>query len=321
MSASTLEEEYRALRGGAGALFLPSDVLAVRGPDAMEYLQGQCSQDVASLVDGAAVDALVLSPQGKIDALVRVFRRSAQEFVLDVDGGFGETLQARLERFRLRVKVEIEPLTWRCIALRGPDASRVLDAAGPRAEDELAVPVAWGGVVGVDLLGPEPSVPTQALPCSAAAWEAVRIEAGIPSMGADIDERTIPAEAGLVERCVSFTKGCYTGQELVARLDARGSNVARRLVGLVVGGPDEPPDPATIVGMTLRTDGAPSGVVTSAAWSPGLGAVIGLGYLHRRVPAGAGVEVAARVDAVGATGDGDAAGHHLVAQVRELPLR
>ena len=107
-------------------------------------------------------------------------------------------------------------------------------------------------------------------------------------MGSEIDERTIPEEAGLVERCVSFTKGCFTGQELVARLDARGSNVARRLRGLVVAGETArsigsvPAPSSSLVKKTV-------GRVTSVAWSPGIGATVALGYVHRSVAVGSTV--------------------------------
>jgi folate-binding protein YgfZ len=100
-------------------------------------------------------------------------------------------------------------------------------------------------------------------------------------MGSEVTESTIPAEAGLVERSVSFTKGCFTGQELVARLDARGTKVARRLCGIVTGDPGQPPP----VGATIHTvDGEHQvGQLTSVAWSPGLDATIGLATLQRRV--------------------------------------
>jgi folate-binding protein YgfZ len=311
------EPAYEALRDGVGAYLLPRDVMVVRGPDALSYLQGQCSQDLEPLADGAAVDALVLSPQGKVDALVRVTRRSEGDFVVDVDGGFGDAVRQRLERFRLRVKVEIQPLAWHCLALRGPGALGV--AAHVAGDDALVLPVAWGGLDGVDLLGPPLDPPPEVPVCSDAVWEAARIEAGLPRMGAELDGRTIPAEADLVERCVSFSKGCYTGQELVARLDARGSNVARRMAGLVFGGV-APDGAATLPGSPLQADGKATGPVTSAAWSPGLGTVVGLGYVHRRVGPGAVLAVGpATGDAVDDGGDGNRAG--VVAEVRALPLR
>ncbi len=95
------------------------DVLAVGGPDAEAYLQGQLSQDVATLTVGASADSLLLEPDGKLSALLRVTRRDGQGFLLDVEGGYGDAVTARLRRFLLRSKVEIEALPWRCLSLRG----------------------------------------------------------------------------------------------------------------------------------------------------------------------------------------------------------
>src|SRR5205807_10235557 len=166
-------------------------------------------------------------PQGKIDALVRVTRTGGDELLLDVDGGYGEAVVSRLARFKLRTKADIEALRWRCLALRGP---RLADLdLGAHERDGLALAADWPGLTGVDLVGEDPAVPDGVPLCDLAALEAVRVEAGIPKMGSELTERTIPAETGLVERAVSFTKGCYTGQELVARIDARGSRVPRHL--------------------------------------------------------------------------------------------
>jgi folate-binding protein YgfZ len=181
---------------------------------------------------------------------------------------------------------------------------------------------------GVDLLGPGDTVlapgaadlPAGILPCGAEAVEACRIVSGIPAMGTELTGKTIAAEAGLVERTVSFTKGCYTGQELVARLDSRGSNVARRLVGVVA--PAGPPgDGAALArGMTLHGGDAPPGdgaaddkvvgTVTSAAWSVELGAWVALGYLHRSVEAPGPLRVRS----------GDGVGGSLPARAERLPL-
>ncbi len=282
--------DYRALRRDVGAYRLPRDVLAVTGPDAFAYLQGQCSQDLEGLGVGQAADALLLEPDGKLTALVRVLRTGGDRFAVDVDAGFGELVAARLARFRLRTKVTIEPLDWECVALRGAGVDAAHVGAAAPAGGPWPLPFDWGGVRGVDLLGPaaEAAVPSGARWCGPEAWEALRIEAGIPVMGKELDGRTIAAEAGLVERTVSLTKGCYTGQELVARLDARGSKVARRLVGLVFRGAGEDGgalDPGEVVGAELAVPDRerPVGVVTSAAWCPGVGGVAGLGYLHRSV--------------------------------------
>lgn len=319
-----LEAGYEALRRGTGAVHLDRDVLVVRGPDALEYLQGQCSQDLAALAPGGLVDALLLAPDGKLVALVRVQRLADDEFVIDVAGGFGETVRARLQRFKLRSRLDLEPLDWSCVALRGEGVARALgpvpgadgaDRSVTERGGTRVLPVAWNGTFGVDLLGPDPSgdVPGSALWCGQEAWEALRVEAGIPEMGHELDERTIAAEAFLLERTVSFTKGCYTGQELVARLDARGNRVARRLGGVVID-PTCEVEPGALVGASLFTGGSdkPVGRCTSAARCPGIDAVAALGYLHRSV------EVPGPVTAVPEAGDGPVP---VMGQARSLPLR
>src|SRR5262249_25560454 len=123
-----LDLDYEALRRGLGAVEVARDALWLHGPDARSYLQGQCSQDVSDLGPGQRVDALLLAPTGKLDALIGV-HGLADGFVIDVEGGFGGAVAARLERFKLRTKVTIEALAWRGVALRGPRAA--LPAAAP----------------------------------------------------------------------------------------------------------------------------------------------------------------------------------------------
>ena len=320
--ARRFEADYEELRTGVGAAALERDVLRVSGPDAEEYLQGQLSQDVAALVVGGSADSLILTPQGKLDALVRVSRTGDQELIIDVDAGFGAAVAARLARFKLRVKVVIEPVAWRCIALRGPGAAATAEPGGDRATTSLTPAFSWNGVSGVDLLGEAPEVPDGVRACSLQSWESVRVEAGIPVMGAELDERTIAAEADLLERAVSFTKGCYTGQELVARLDARGNRVARHLRGLVVvglstHGPAAPPQPLGVgPGSEIIFEGKTVGAVTSSAWSPRFRCPVALGYVHRNVEPPATVEL--RPVPEGAAHAANASG--LSAEVRTLPL-
>ena len=276
-----VEEDLACLRTGAGAVEVPRDFLRVSGPDAVSWLQGQLSQDVARLAVGASADSLLLQPQGKVEAFVRVTRADADALVLDVDGGYGEAVFARLKRFKIRVKAEVEPLEWRCLALRGPGVHEW--AAG--ASGGVLVDNDWPGFPGVDVLGPAPAPPSGVRPCGIEAWHARRIAAGIPAMGAELTEKTIPAEAGIVERSVSFTKGCYTGQELVARIDSRGGNVPRRLRGVVIEEGELPP-----VGASLVVDGREAGTLTSVA-AAGRPAVVALAYVRRDVPPPADAEV------------------------------
>jgi folate-binding protein YgfZ len=328
-------EGYDRLRRDVVVVPVERDVVVVEGPDAASYLQGQCSQDIEALVDGASADALLLSPQGKLQALVRVTRLASDRFVVDVDGGFGDTVVARLLAFRLRVKVTVELLAWRVVALRGP-AAVVPATLSPGVA--LAVSWRWADVSGVDLLGPAPTAPAGVPAVSPAVWSAVRIEAGVPQMGRELDERTIPAEAGLVARAVSFTKGCYTGQELVARLDARGTRVARRLCAIALRPPTGRPalghtgvepdsagaavsaaDPATWPGsrvaggaptpgwQLLDAAGAALGTLTTVGWSPRLGGWAALAMVHRRAEDGAVVAAAPADGDLGGGGGGGAA--------------
>lgn len=271
----------------AFAARVPRDAVRVAGPDAESYLQGQLSQDVAALAVGDSAWSFVLQPQGKVDAWMRVTRVAEDTFVLDVDGGFGDTVVARLERFKLRVKCTIERLDWQMVAVRGvlPDLD-TLRATGA----ELLVPLDWRDEVGVDLLGASVAIPAGVDEQDVDAYERWRVAVGMPKMGAELDDRTIPAEAGVVDLSVSFTKGCYTGQELVARVDSRGSNTPRKLRAVVL------PEGATVAaGDALTIDGREVGVVTSAAGERALA------YVRREVepPADAMVgDTVVRIEAI-----------------------
>jgi folate-binding protein YgfZ len=336
-------ESYEVLRHEAGARWVERDVLVVRGRDTVSYLQGQLSQELAGLDVGRATLSLLLEPQGRMDALVRVTRVGDEAIVLDTDAGFGVAVADRLRRFKLRSRLELLPLGWRCLALRGnqlgvrvPALLEVLegregshgvalafDREGPgggswramgedsvswAAEEEpggqttLALPTLWPAWRGVDLVGAAPGLPEGIPFVEAEAWEARRIEVGLPTMGRELTERTIPAEAGLLDVAVSFTKGCYTGQELVARLEARGNRVPFRLRGVVMGAVAAAP-PA---GAELKKGERAAGTLTSVGWSPDLGTVA-LAYVHRDLEPPTEVEVA--------SDDGTVAG-----QVLELPL-
>jgi tRNA-modifying protein YgfZ len=216
------------------------DHVRVQGPDATGFLQGQLSQDVAALAVGAEARSFVLEPTGKVCAWLTVHRHADDGYTLAVDRGWGATVLERLQRFKLRTKVDL-----------------VLDSA----------------------TGEDPG----------AEAEAERIAAGTPRMGAElVPGRTIPAEAGqaVIDASVSFTKGCYTGQELVARIDSRGGNVPRHLRRLVIDSAPVPP-----AGATIEVDGKEVGAVTSAAWSATRNQVVALGYVARSVAPPAAAQV------------------------------
>lgn len=183
------------------------DSVVVAGVDAQSWLQGQLTQEIADLGVGETRLSLVLSPQGKLVSFCRVTRTDDERLLLDVEEGFGSALEERLRRFKLRVKSGITTGSVVCEERLGGGFS----ALGPPDEDRLMSEESARG--------------------RGDAFEASRIIFGVPRLGRELSEQTIPQEAGddFVARTVSFTKGCYTGQELVARLDARGSNVPRRL--------------------------------------------------------------------------------------------
>ena len=266
-------EQERALLESFGATLRQVDVIEVDGPQAVSFLDGQLSQEVTSVKPGSSAWSFVLQPQGKVVALVRMTVLDPERIILDTDAGFGEMVHDRLDRFRLRVKADLTCREAPVVSLRGPETPP-LDPPGVLAVDAL-----WPAFPGTDRLDTE-EVPKGALLCSPEAWEAARITAGLPRNGAELDERTIPAESGLVPVAASLTKGCYVGQELVARIDSRG-HVNRHLRRLTIDG-DVPPAGAQLVSSEKAV-----GQITSAAFSARAGRPVALGYVRREVEAGA----------------------------------
>lgn len=228
--------------------------IVATGPDASSYLHGQLSADIGRLGVGDSAWSLLLAPTGKMVAWLRVNRTGEESFVLDLDPAAGEEALARLMRFKLRVDVDLSLETgYRMLSVRsvgepgresGDDTAAMTaageeaatDAGAPEQPEGVLVGVAPGrtvGVVGYDLIARTPSliIAPAAASEDPSAVEADRIAHGIPAHGAEIDTDVIPGELGgwLVEESVSWTKGCYTGQELVARVDSRGNNTPRHL--------------------------------------------------------------------------------------------
>jgi tRNA-modifying protein YgfZ len=253
------------------AVVLGRDVVTVEGPEAEAYLQGQLSQDVTTIEVGSSAWTFALQPQGKVDAWFRLSRLADDRFLADIDEGHGEALQARLQRFLLRTDCRLSVAPIRMVAVRGTTEVPVPDGV-------VVADPAWPGQPGVDLLGEGAMIPDGLHEGSAADYERLRIEAGVPAMGSELTERTIPTEAGVVERSVSFTKGCFTGQELVARIDSRGGNVPRHLRGLEIEA-EQAPAPGTPV----QVDGRPVGEITSSAPPVDDRPAVALAYVGRAV--------------------------------------
>jgi tRNA-modifying protein YgfZ len=205
------------------------DLVVVHGPDATKFLQSLVSQDLDAMPVGATRHSLLLQPQGKLIVDFWLAHADADVWWCATEGGFGAMLADGLNRFKIRVKVEIDTRAVAALAVRGQEPPA--DSDGTQT-----LVVAWGGVPAFDAIGTEAAVDALrarlGLPVvDGTGYERARIEAGVPRMGADLDERTIPQEAGLERDAVSFTKGCFVGQELVCRIDTRGhvNRLLRRL--------------------------------------------------------------------------------------------
>jgi tRNA-modifying protein YgfZ len=239
------------------------EFVRVAGPDAAEYLQRMVSNDVESLALGEACPALLLTAKARVIAPLVVLRRAEDDFLLLTEPGLGEVVRAHLTRMRLRATCEIEAEEHESTLVFGGDAGFATD--WPGARETLDAKLA-------------PTLSEEDL-------ELRRIESRVPRWEREIDDRILPAEAGLDETHVSFSKGCYPGQEPVARLHYRGHpNRSLRVVEL-----GEIPEQDA----PLLHDGREVGRVTSAA-RRGDGSVVGLAYVRTEVPDDAPLALAAR---------------------------
>jgi aminomethyltransferase len=306
-TSAAAAEQARAVRRGAG-LFAPEGraLLEVTGSDRVRWLQGQITNDVAKLASGQGCYALVLTVKGRIVADLHVLARD-DRFWLETGAAALAAVRERLERTIVADDVALADASERFarLALEGPAAARILAAAAgiasppaPESARELEIAgrpaFAWAfGFTGLPgfqlLLAPDAAAPARAALLAAGsahglveagpeAREILRVESGVPALGSELHGEVFPAEARVIERAVSFAKGCYTGQEIVERIRSRG-NVNYHLVGLRFEA--DPPAP----GSALESDdGRRVGEVTSVARSPEAGA-IGLGYLRRELEA------------------------------------
>lgn len=241
------------------------DLIWFTGPDTVRFLDDIISQELEDMAPGETRRSFLLEPGGKLRFLLWVIR-SEDRIGLLTDPGRGEELAAALNRYRIRVDVEIEE-----------EDGEVWVVVGPWDGHD----VSWPGVERHLVIGQRPDLEEG----SEAEYESLRITAGEPRWGVDVDEGTIPHESGLVPVSVDFSKGCFLGQELVARIDSRGGNPPRNLRLLEADGELD-------AGEVVTFEGKEVGAVTSA------GDGVGLAMLKRSVSVGDTVDVAGKQAAV-----------------------
>jgi hypothetical protein len=262
-------------------------------------LHNFCTADVRRLPVGRGCEAFVTTVQGKVLDFVVLFA-GPESLTLSAGPGAGAKLAAHLDKYLIREQVEIVDRSnqWAELAVVGPQAGEILERLGVsrlpegpwgelpaelagrpvrlRRISEFSAP-GYALVAAAGDLGPLGAALTTAGACEApeAALDILRVEAGYPAFGRDLSDQNLPQEIDRDDRAISFTKGCYLGQETVARIDAMG-HVNRKLCGLRFAGREVPPP-----GLRLQRQGQPVAQVTSAAWSPRLAAPIALGYVRR----------------------------------------
>ncbi len=314
-SVASATTAYRTITEACGVLDRSErGKLALSGPEAKPFLQGQVTNDVEALSEGEGCYAAFLTPKGKMLGDLRILYASG-ELLLDTERVALQELFNMIRRFKVGYQVELHKRTLErgLLSLIGPGSDQVAGTGDLPAREHVHAPLEMGGVparairtaLGVDLLcdaadteamlGAAEARGAVQVPESAA--EVLRVERGRPRYGIDLDETVIPQEAGLNARAVSFSKGCFVGQETVARLHYRGKP-NRHLRGLLLSAAAER-------GAELRMGERSVGTLTTVASSPAFG-LIGLALVRREAPPGTTVSVG---------GDGG-----VTAEVVELPF-
>ena len=307
MISSASDIAYRAARRHAACIDRSNrGRIVVSGRDRASYLQGLLTNDITALKPGEGCYSAYLTPQGRMFTDLFVYELG-DLMLLDVPREVKDTLLAKLDQFIFTEDVQLGDATetFAEIAIVGPEAARilagVLDAGSIDALTALPEHGNFRGHIGgqpaivtrvtdtgeagfgVYVEGPQEGglkstlESAGAIALNAETADAIRIEAGVPAFHRDMDEETIPLEAGIEARAISMTKGCYVGQEVIIRVLHRGhGRVAKKLVGIVLDGESVPPS-----GAAARAGDRQVGHVTSSVWSPALNRPIALAYLQR----------------------------------------
>ena len=296
-SAPDLDAEYRQIREECGLLNRSGRFnLTVSGSEAAEFLQGQVTNDVEELATGSGCYAALLDRKGHMQSDMRILKTGETEFWIDAEGDAGPRVLKHFSMYKIGREVEVAAADRTILSLIGPGSNEVAGLA-PGSEYS-SVTGTFAGVetlvvatdLGLDLIVPDDAAEAltndlesrRAIPVSEEAAEILRVETGRPRFGRDMTEASMPAEAGIVEAAVNFTKGCYIGQEPVARLHYKG-RPNRHLRGLRFSGPVEAGSPVHLGEREL-------GSIGTAVLSPASGQ-IGMDILRKEAEPGSTVMV------------------------------
>ncbi len=304
--------EHRAVRSRAGLIDRSNrGKLRLTGKDRADFLNGMVTNDIKSLRTGFGLWTAMTTDKAKMLADARVYCLEGALWI-DLEPELPEKIHNHLERYTFTADITIENLTesWGLLSVYGPSSPDILNAlisSGSIPPHEYSIRSVSiegnelliarneiSGEIGYDFLirrEPLPWLWARLLkigragglvPAGLDALESLRIEAGLPRYGVDMDDSNFPMEAGLDKKAISYTKGCYIGQETIARADARG-HMNKRLVGLELTGRTSPPKGQPILSGSdsKKSEDRPIGTVTCGTPSPTLGKVIAMGYLNR----------------------------------------
>ncbi len=277
---------YRRCRDAGGWFNEPNaTLLAVRGADRVRFLNGQLTNDITGLQPGTAIPACCLDARGRLNAIVSVRHFDEDTILLDAPAALRETLAARLDRYIIADDVELEDVSDQFVVFHAFGTGLEKQAASTTAR--VAASAARIGVDGLDWVVPaekqaefRSTVLGELAHANALVRDSIRVEHGLPEWGKELDERTLPPEAGLDRTAISYTKGCYIGQEVISRIKSIG-HPSRTLQGFIFQG-----DPGTIreipaaAGASIKDPkGRVVGNITSCSWSFALDTPLALGYL------------------------------------------
>lgn len=261
---------WQCLEQGAVWPLISPIIIKAWGPDAFRFLNGQITNNLKLLTPSHSLYSAIVTPKGKLCAAIYLATPDNKTFYLNGVPTFKEILPARLEKYLIADDAILEDVSDKLFLIHAwGKAAQTLPTPLFKTQNNRL------GFEGMDFFYENPPDLSRFLICEEDTAETFRIEGGIPKWGAELNENVLPPEVGFEERWISYQKGCYTGQEIIARLKSVGQ-VNRKLIGIEIENyPIKPPQP-------LLQNGKPIGQITSVTYSPRLEKGIALAYIRRQ---------------------------------------